>query len=122
MNATTARRSLAALRTAIGLGALLAPHQTGRIFGMDMASNVGAPFFARLYGARQLCMAVPVLTDAADIDQRMLARLGVQVDVTDTVSAIAAGARGYIPLRAVAISGAVSALSAAVGVVAIQNR
>lgn len=112
-------RRLALLRAGVGLASVLAPHRTGRLFAMDMASNVGAPFFARLYGARQIFMAAPAF-GSDPVDQRCAIRWGLAVDGADLVAAVAGGATGILPRRAVATSAALSVVCVAGGVLALR--
>lgn len=121
MDAFTARRTLAGIRAVIGAGALVAPNLTGRAFGIDMAANPAAPYFARLFGVRELFMASPFLMPAPGLDERELSSRAVPVDAVDSVAAIAAGARGYLPWPAAFLAGAAGAVGAWLGTVAARE-
>ena len=100
MDPVTARKTLAGLRTGLGVASLLAPRVTGGVFGIDAEANPAAPYLARLFGARELFMAAPVLLDLDGIDQRLLAEYGMAVDAADTVAALLAGVSGSLSWRA----------------------
>lgn len=100
MDAITARRTLAQVRLAVGIGALVAPRVTGKLFGIDAADNPAAPYLARLFGARELFMAAPFLMPAPGLDEAELASRAVPVDAVDAMAALAGGLRGYLPWRA----------------------
>lgn len=115
MDAITARRTLAQLRLAIGLGALVAPRVTGKLFGIDSDANPAAPYLARLFGARELFMAAPFLMPAPGLDEAELASRAVPVDAADTVAALLAGLRGYLPWRAAVPAAATAAAATWLG-------
>lgn len=100
MDAFTARRTLAQIRLAVGIGAVVAPRLTGKAFGVDAASNPAAPYLARLFGAREIYMAMPFLMPAPGLDEAELAARAVPVDATDAVASLFGGLRGYLPWRA----------------------
>ncbi|MGK2929310.1 MAG: hypothetical protein ACSLFO_06990 [Acidimicrobiales bacterium] len=111
MDPLSARKTLAGIRVGLGVGALLAPRLTGKLFGIDVDANPAAPYLARLFGARELFMASPFLMPAPGLDEQELAARAVPVDAADTVAALAAGIRGYLPWRA-AIPAAATAAAA----------
>lgn len=121
MDAPTARRTLATLRAAVGVGALVAPNLAGRAFGIDMTANRAAPFVVRMFGARELYMASPFLMPAPGLDERELAARGVPVDVTDAGAALLAGVRGYLPWRSAAMAATVAGVAAWLGSVAARE-
>lgn len=110
MDPYTARTTLAGIRAAIGLGALVAPRLTGRLMGIDVDANPAAPYLARLFGARELYLASPFLMPAPGLDEQELAARAVPVDAADAVASLVAGLRGYLPWRA-----ALPATAAAIG-------
>ena len=109
MDPYTARTTMAAIRAAVGVGALLTPRLTGRVLGIDAAASPAVPYFIRLFGARELYMASPFLMPAPGIDEQELAARAVPVDAADAVAALLAGLRGYLPWRA-ALPSAATAL------------
>ena len=58
---TTARTFLGVTRACIGIGAWIAPDLTTRAFGMDPAQS--NRFIGRLFGARELALALALLAD-----------------------------------------------------------
>ncbi len=121
MDPLTARKTLAGIRAAIGLGALVAPRLTGKVFGIDAAESPAAPYLARLFGARELYMASPFLMPAPGLDEQELAARAVPVDAADTVAAFAAGLKGYLPWRAAIPAAATAALGTWLGTAAAKQ-
>ncbi|MDZ7675652.1 MAG: hypothetical protein U5K30_11360 [Acidimicrobiales bacterium] len=115
MDPLSARRTLALIRTALGVGTLLAPRVTGKVFGIDVDANPAAPYLARLFGARELYMASPFLMPAPGLDEQELAARAVPVDAADTVAALAAGLKGYLPWRAVVPAAGAAAFATYLG-------
>lgn len=103
------------IRTALGVGTLLAPRVTGKVFGIDVDANPAAPYLARLFGARELYMASPFLMPAPGLDEQELAARAVPVDAADTVAALAAGLKGYLPWRAVVPAAGAAAFATYLG-------
>lgn len=122
MDPLAARRTLAQVRLAVGVGALVAPRLTGRLFGIDVGANPAAPYLARLFGARELFMAAPFLMPAPGLDEAELASRAVPVDAADTGAAIVAGLRGYLPWRAAIPAAATAAVATWLGTQAAQNE
>lgn len=122
MDALTARRTLAQVRLAIGIGALVAPRVTGKMFGIDADANPAAPYLARLFGAREIFMAAPFLMPAPGLDEAELASRAVPVDAADTAAAVVAGLRGYLPWRAAVPAAATAAVATWLGSQAAQNE
>lgn len=122
MDVLTARRTLAQVRLAVGVGALVAPRVTGKLFGIDPAANPAAPYLARLFGARELFMAAPFLMPAPGLDEAELASRAVPVDAADAAAALVAGLRGYLPWRAAIPATLAGALGTWLGSQAAQNE
>lgn len=121
MDPLTARKTIAGIRFALGVSALVAPRVTGKIFGIDADESPAAPYLARLFGARELYMASPFLMPAPGLDEQELASRAVPVDAADTVAALAAGLKGYLPWRAAIPAAATAAFGAYLGSVAAQQ-
>lgn len=122
MDPLAARRSLAQVRLAIGIGALVAPRVTGRLFGIDVAANPAAPYLARLFGARELFMAAPFLMPAPGLDEAELASRAVPVDAADAMASLVGGLRGYLPWRAAVPATAAGLLGTWLGSQAAKNE
>lgn len=122
MDPLAARRTLAQVRLAIGVGALVAPRLTGRLFGIDARDNPAAPYLARLFGARELFMAAPFLMPAPTIDEAELASRAVPVDAADAVASLVGGLKGYLPWRAAVPATAAGILGTWLGSQAARNE
>src|SRR3954447_69136 len=59
-------QSLAGLRLAVGVGAWLPPNLTGRMFGLDPASNPQSVYMARLFGIRDVALGAGALSAAPE--------------------------------------------------------
>ena len=115
MDPLTARKTLAGVRAALGVGALLAPRLTGKAFGLDGDANPALPYVTRLFGARELYLASPFLMPAPGLDEQELASRAVPVDVADTAAALMAGLKGYLPWRAAVPAAATAMLAVYLG-------
>src|SRR5438309_1295384 len=88
--------TLVGLRTAIGAGAWLAPRITGRLFGLDPVGNPQLPYMARLFGVRDIALAVGTYTTDAEQRAQWL-QLGVACDLADAAAGALAGRHGDLP-------------------------
>ena len=116
-----ARSTLVGLRTGIGIGSLLAPRLTGKIFGIDVADNPAAVYLARLFGARELFMAAPFYMEDAEELQAYALQAGVAVDSADVVAASAACVRGNLRVRSATLAALTAAVAVGLGVLAQQD-
>lgn len=121
MDPLSARRAIAGIRAGIGVGTLLAPRLTGKLFGIDAVENPAAPYLARLFGARELYLASPFLMPAPGLDEQELAARAVPVDAADTAAAFAAGLKGYLPWRAALPAAAVAGFATYLGTIAAKQ-
>lgn len=121
MDPLSARKTIAGIRAAIGVGTLLAPRVTAKLFGIDAEANPAAPYLARLFGARELYLASPFLMPAPGLDEQELASRAVPVDGADAIAALAAGVKGYLPWRAALPAAAVAGFATYLGTVASQD-
>ena len=114
-----ALKALAGLRIAVGASSWLTPRLAGKGFGIDAEANPVAPYLARLFGARDVALAVGPLASDGDA-RRLWLQAGLGCDVADAVAAIFAGNTGQLP-RASSIAVFLPAV-AAVGLGAIALR
>ena len=121
MDPLSARRAIAGIRAGIGVGTLLAPRLTGKLFGIDAVENPAAPYLARLFGARELYLASPFLMPAPGLDEQELAARAVPVDAADTAAAFAAGLKGYLPWRAALPAAVVAGFATYLGTIAAKQ-
>ena len=54
----SAINTLAGLRLAIGVASWATPRAAGKLFGLDATANPQAPYLARLFGARDVALAL----------------------------------------------------------------
>lgn len=108
-------------RTAIGLGAWLAPRLSGRLFGLDPAANPQAPYLGRLFGVRDVALGVG-LSASSGADRRQWLQVGVACDLADAAAGILAGRAGELPKRATVLVTGTALLAAAMGVAAIRGE
>lgn len=94
---TPARTALGATRAAIGLGAILAPDLTIRVFGMDDARS--NRFVSRLFGTRELGLALALLA-APPKATRAVALTGSAIDAADALLGFDERRRGTLGTRA----------------------
>jgi hypothetical protein len=119
MNAEGTIRNLAMLRLAVGVGAWLMPGFAGRLFGIDTTANPQAPYLARLFGVRDIALALGALQSSGEARRQWL-QLGVVCDAAD-VGAAALGKRGgYLSPVTAVLAGGVAAGATALGVSALQ--
>jgi hypothetical protein len=116
-----ARSTLVGIRTGLGVGALLAPRLTGKLFGISVEDNPAAVYLARLFGARELFMAAPFCIEDADELQAYALQAGVAVDAADVVAAGAALVRKNLSVRAATMAALTAAAAVALGVIAQQD-
>ncbi|MBV6507090.1 MAG: hypothetical protein JJLCMIEE_00127 [Acidimicrobiales bacterium] len=116
-----ARTALIGLRAAIGAGAWLAPEKTARLFGISLDENIAGPFLGRLFGARDIAMALMV-SAAEPTEQRRQLRVGIVVDSLDATAAIIAGTKGRLTRRSAAMAASVALVAAGLGVMAQMGQ
>ena len=116
-----ARSTLVGIRTGIGIGGLLAPRLTAKLFGIDAAANPAAIYMGRLFAARELFMVAPFFMEDAEELQAFALEAGVVVDGVDVVSALAAGATKTLPKRAAFMAAVTAAAAVGLGILAQQD-
>ncbi len=112
---------LVGLRAAVGAGAWLAPRLSGRLFGLDIAANPQAPYLGRLFGVRDVALAVGTSSSSGSERAQWL-RLGVACDLADAVAGLAAGRRGELPKAATFMVTTTALVAAALGITALQDE
>lgn len=117
VTAEGARSTLATLRLAIGLSALIAPDLAGRAFGLDPEANPQASFLGRLFGVRNAAIGL-TLRDGTPAERQRWLRYGVAIDAIDLAAVLVAGASGKIPKTGVALIGSTAAVATTLGVLA----
>lgn len=113
-------QQLIATRSAIGAGAWLAPNLSGRLFGLDPDANPQASYLGRLFGARDVALAVG-LGASSGADRQQWLRIGVACDLADAAAGLLAGRSGALPKRATLLVTATALAAAALGVAAMRG-
>jgi hypothetical protein len=114
-------QSLVGLRGAVGAGAWLTPRISGRLFGLDPDGNPQAPYLARLFGVRDVALAVG-LKSSSGSERAQWLRLGIACDLADAAAGFLAGRRGELPKLATVLVTATALSAAALGAVALQGE
>jgi len=115
---TPARTFLGVTRACIGIGAWVAPDLTIRVFGMDPA--LSNRFVGRLFGARELALALALLV-APPAAVAPVAALGAAVDSVDAVGGFDERRRGNLSTQATILGPAGAVLFAALGVLVARE-
>ena len=119
MNAEQTIRNLAVIRLAIGVGAWLFPNFAGKLFGLDPAGNPQAAYLGRLFGVRDIALAVGTMQSSGEARRQWL-QLGVVCDSADAAAAVLGKRAGYLPLVTAVVGGGVAAAAAGMGAQALQ--
>ena len=113
-------RNLVAIRLGIGVGAWVMPRVAGRLFGLDVSGNPQAPYLARLFGIRDVALAVGALTSEGDTQAQWL-RAGLGCDVADAFAGVAGWWAGYLPTPTAALVTATAVAAAAQGALVLRD-
>ncbi len=113
MKSSDAVRALSSLRFVVGGSSWLTPRLAGRVAGIPSRASDPAPYFARLFAARDVALGVGAMQSSGDARRQWLL-IGLACDVADIAAALAANRRGDVTGR-----GMVSALGGAVGATAL---
>jgi hypothetical protein len=119
MDKDQAIQALISLRGAVGAGAWLAPRMAGKLFGLDPDGNPQAPYLGRLFGVRDVALAVG-LSSSSGADRTQWLRLGIACDAADAVAGVLAGRRGELSPRAAVLVTLTALTAAGLGVTALQ--
>jgi hypothetical protein len=120
MDSNRAIRSLSGLRLAIGTSAWATPRLAGSAFGLDAKANPQSPYFARLFGIRDVALAIGTLTTSGESRRRWLA-LGVLCDAADAAAGVLAGRGGYLPKVPTVLVTATALVAAGLGAAALAS-
>jgi hypothetical protein len=119
MQNDSAVKTLSGIRFAVGLAAWVAPRLSGKGLGLNPHANPQAPYLGRLFGARDVALAVGTVQAEGEARQQWL-RIGVAVDVADALAAIAAGRAGYLSKVSAALVFAPAVTGVALGLSALR--
>jgi hypothetical protein len=115
MPSSAVTSALLGIRTAVGLSSWLIPRLAGRAFGLDAQANPQSPYLARLFGVRDLALAIGFSTSPPQARRQWLL-IGLVCDLADVLAGVFGTKRGYLSKR----SGAL-VTGAAVGAVALGS-
>ena len=97
-------QQLVAVRTAIGVGAWIAPRLSARLFGVrDVALGFG-------------------LSSSRGAERQQWLRIGVACDLADAAAGVLAGRAGELPKRATLLVTATALAAAATGIAAMRSE
>lgn len=83
-------------RIAIGIGSLVAPSGTARLFGIDAAANPNMGIINRMFGAREIALGAVTLVAKGSL-RRNLTMVGIAVDGADVAGGALEIAGGGLP-------------------------
>ncbi len=113
--------SLVGVRSAIGVGAWVAPRISGRLFGLDVPANPQAPYLARLFGARDAALAYGLQSTQGAARAQWL-KIGIACDIADALAGVFAGRRGELPTFATVLVTSTALGAATLGIAALQGE
>jgi hypothetical protein len=112
---------LVVTRTAIGVGAWVAPRLSGRLFGLDPDANPQASYLGRLFGVRDVALGAG-LRSSNGLERQQWLRIGVACDLADAAAGVLAGRSGALPKRATVLVTATALMAAAMGLGAMRGE
>jgi hypothetical protein len=110
---------LSSLRVAIGVGAWLTPNLAARLFGLDAGANPQLSYMARLFGVRDVALAVGT-NQTTGASRRVWWQIGIACDLGDAVAAYLGGRNGSLSKLTVILAGGTAVAAAGLGVAAMQ--
>jgi hypothetical protein len=110
---------LAAGRIALGLAALAAPRRLTAGFGMN--STPATDYLTRIYGARALALGAGYLTEPKSQRGRWH-RIGLAVDISDTVTALGHLVRRDVPKASILALGGLTGSYMVVGLIQLLRQ
>ena len=120
MDRDTSLKVLGGLRLAVGVTSWVAPNFGGRLFGLEPAANPQAPYLGRLFGIRDVALAVGPLRARKKAQDNWI-ELGIMCDAADTAAALLGGGKGYLSPTTTAMLAAPAIAATALGVIALRS-
>jgi hypothetical protein len=108
-------------RTEVGVGCAVAPNAFMKLFGVDLENNPQTMYFARMFGIRDVVLAVGALTSTGTA-RRMWLQTGIVCDAVDAVAAIIAARDGGFSRPSAVVGTALPLLGIGFGVASIMNN
>ena len=120
MDRDTALKTLAGIRLAVGVTSWAAPNFGGKLFGLEPDANPQAPYLGRLFGIRDVALAVGPLRAKKKAQDNWI-ELGILCDAADTAAAFLGGGKGYLSPTTTAMVAAPAVAATALGVIALRG-
>ncbi len=120
MERDTALKLLAGIRLSVGVTSWVAPNAGGKLFGLEPDANPQGAYLARLFGIRDVTMALGPFRAKRKAQDNWI-ELGIVCDTADVVAGLLGGGKGYLPPATTALVTAPAIAAAALGVVALRN-
>jgi hypothetical protein len=120
MDRDTALKALAGLRLAVGVTSWAAPNFGGKLFGLEPEANPQAPYLGRLFGIRDVALALGPLRARKKAQDNWI-ELGIMCDAADTAAAFLGGGKGYLSPTTTALVAAPAIAATALGVIALRS-
>ncbi len=112
-------QTLSALRVGVGVSAWATPNLAGRAFGLKPQDNPQAPYLARLFGIRDVALAVAA-NQSTGSSKRLAWQIGIACDLFDAAAAYLGGRNGSLSKPTVVLAGGTALVAAGLGVAALQ--
>ena len=112
--------ALAGVRAVVGASAWLAPNLSGRLFGLDPDANPQGAYLARLFGIRDLALAVGTQNSEGEA-RKLWLQAGVLCDAADGAAALLAGRNGTLPKVSTVLTAGAAIAALGLGVMALQE-
>jgi hypothetical protein len=116
---TEPAKLLSAIRTAVGVSAWLSPGLAGRAFGLSPSANPQLSYMARLFGVRDLALAVGT-NQTTGPSRRVWWQIGIACDLADAVAAYLGRRNGSLSTFTAVAAGGTALAAAGLGVAAMQ--
>lgn len=110
---------LSGVRLGVGVGAWVAPNLTGKVFGLDSDANPQMAFMARLFGARDVALAVGT-NGTPPAQRRLWWQIGIATDLLDAGAAYLAYRNGTVPKVSAILAGGTALAAAGLGAAAMS--
>ncbi|HEV3002021.1 MAG TPA: hypothetical protein VGW75_14860 [Solirubrobacteraceae bacterium] len=120
MDRDTALKTLAGLRLAIGVTSWVAPNFGAKLFGLAPEANAQGPYLGRLFGVRDVALALGPLRSKRKAQQNWL-EMGMLCDAADAAAALIGGGKGYLSPSTTAMVTAPAVAALALGAVALRG-
>lgn len=108
-------------RAEVGVGCAVAPNAFMKPFGVDLANNPQTIYFARMFGIRDVALAVGALTSTGTA-RRMWLQIGIVCDAVDAVAAVIATRDGGFSTPSAVVGTALPLLGIGFGIASLMDH